>query len=263
MSRRKATATAPRIPRRVIQTFSTPVVPECLESGVRSWRERNPEWSYQYSIDAEQREFIRANFDAGVVAAYDALVPGAYRADLWRYCNLYVHGGVYTDIKSQCDAALNQVLDDSLSFAIALERDFVPRPALFNAWIASVPKHPWMHAAIDECVRAVRRRHYGANALDVTGPCALGRAVYRRMKWSADFALEPGVRDCGGRYGRVKILRHVDGDRIIDDAGRTVVYTRITPDPTGLVRDREFFRTLTGMPHYLELWVERRIYAAG
>ena len=27
------------------------------------------------------------------------MVPGAYKADLWRYCILYIYGGIYIDIK--------------------------------------------------------------------------------------------------------------------------------------------------------------------
>ena len=53
---------------------------------------------YLYN-DADCRAFIRSAFPPDVVAAYDRLIPTAFKADLWRYCILYKYGGVYLDIK--------------------------------------------------------------------------------------------------------------------------------------------------------------------
>ena len=53
---------------------------------------------YLYN-DADCRAFIRSAFPPDVVAAYDRLIPTAFKADLWRYCVLYKFGGVYLDIK--------------------------------------------------------------------------------------------------------------------------------------------------------------------
>ena len=55
---------------------------------------------YLYN-DADCRAFIRSEFPPDVVAAYDRLIPTAFKADLWRYCVLYKFGGVYLDIKYQ------------------------------------------------------------------------------------------------------------------------------------------------------------------
>ena len=53
---------------------------------------------YLYN-DADCRAFIQSAFPPDVVAAYDRLIPTAFKADLWRYCVLYKFGGVYLDIK--------------------------------------------------------------------------------------------------------------------------------------------------------------------
>ncbi len=70
---------------------------------------------YLYN-DADCRAFIRSAFPPAVVAAYDRLIPTAFKADLWRYCVLYKFGGVYLDVKyrwgvpprdgGNCDALL-------------------------------------------------------------------------------------------------------------------------------------------------------------
>ena len=50
------------------------------------------------------REFIKNNFDLDILNAYDILKPGAFKADLWRCCILYIYGGIYLDIKYGCFA---------------------------------------------------------------------------------------------------------------------------------------------------------------
>ena len=49
--------------------------------------------------DDSCRDFLAITFPPDVVYAYDELIPSAFRADLWRYCILYMFGGVYMDIK--------------------------------------------------------------------------------------------------------------------------------------------------------------------
>ena len=53
---------------------------------------------YLFNDDA-CREFLSVTFPTDIVNAYDLLIPTAFKADLWRYCILYMFGGVYMDIK--------------------------------------------------------------------------------------------------------------------------------------------------------------------
>ena len=45
----------------------------------------------------EQAAFIHAHFPAAFLAAYRSLTRPSHRSDLWRYCVLYVRGGVFVD----------------------------------------------------------------------------------------------------------------------------------------------------------------------
>ena len=47
-------------------------------------------------------DFIKNNYPVDVLEAFNKLIPGAYKADLWRYCVLYKLGGIYLDIKYSC-----------------------------------------------------------------------------------------------------------------------------------------------------------------
>jgi hypothetical protein len=62
-------------------------------------RAHNPHLSFHFFSDTACRDFLRDHFGSEVTAAFDSLRPGAYKADLWRYCVLYRLGGAYLDVK--------------------------------------------------------------------------------------------------------------------------------------------------------------------
>jgi hypothetical protein len=122
---------------------------------------------YLYN-DADCRAFIRSEFPPDVVAAYDRLIPTAFKADLWRYCVLYKFGGVYLDIKykwggvpppnggGDCESVptLREIVERWLGGSgsggddlLCLERDAVDLWApghfgIHNAFIITKPKNP-------------------------------------------------------------------------------------------------------------------------
>ena len=71
---------------------------------------------YQISLfdDYDCREFIKNNFDKTILYCYDMLLPGAYRADFWRYCVLYKNGGIYVDAGLKLMVNLDRYLDYDL-----------------------------------------------------------------------------------------------------------------------------------------------------
>ena len=71
----------------------------------------NPEFNHYLYDDKMCREFIKQNFSDDVLYVFDKLKPGAYKADLWRYCILYINGGIYIDIKFKCNEKLINFLD--------------------------------------------------------------------------------------------------------------------------------------------------------
>lgn len=70
----------------------------------------NPEYEYNMFDDDESLKFIKENFKKEVADAYENVIPGAYKADLWRYCVLYIHGGVYLDIKNKVMKPLREII---------------------------------------------------------------------------------------------------------------------------------------------------------
>ena len=89
----------PVIPLNIFQTWHTKKLPPLMENAVNKIKLLNPRFNHQLFDDYDCREFIKKNFTLEILNAYDSLIPGAYKADLWRYCILYKLGGIYLDIK--------------------------------------------------------------------------------------------------------------------------------------------------------------------
>jgi len=135
-------------------------------NAVKKIRKNNPNFNYKLFDDNECREFIKDNFRPDVLYAYDSLIPGAYKADLWRYCVLFIHGGIYLDIKY---APLN-----SFRFINLCTREHFVLDAdgagIYNALIIAVPGNQILFKAIRQIVENVKNKYYGESDLSPTGP---------------------------------------------------------------------------------------------
>lgn len=133
------------IPKIVHQTWKNPVTKEeypNMSRFVQSWQQSG--WSYVFYDDDDAASFIASNFPSEVKEAYDALIPGAFKADFFRYCILFIHGGVYADIDILCTCDLDSAIDSDVSFLVPI--DLAPgkngNSCLWNGFIASAPGHP-------------------------------------------------------------------------------------------------------------------------
>ena len=104
-------------------------------------KKENPEFEHRLFDDADCRAYIEENFSADVVEAYDRLLPGAYKADLWRYCVLYKTGGVYLDIKFQCEPgfSLMEFTKDNETFVLDRPYGNVSMPLDVNISLLNSP----------------------------------------------------------------------------------------------------------------------------
>lgn len=84
----------------LINTGLEPGMLDCVLSNLRYNNVGVDCVHYLYN-DVDCRRFLVSTFPPDVVIAYDRLIPTAFKADLWRYCVLYIFGGVYLDIKYQ------------------------------------------------------------------------------------------------------------------------------------------------------------------
>lgn len=154
------------IPLNIFQTWHTKNLPEKMRKNMELIKTNNPAFNYYLYDDDDCYNFIKENYKADVLDAFNTLIPGAYKADLWRYCVLYKLGGVYLDIKYK---PLNNFkfinLTEKEHWVLDLDKN-----GIYNAVMVCLPNNQILKKAIDKVVENVKNRYYGGSPLDPTGP---------------------------------------------------------------------------------------------
>ena len=172
------------IPLNIYLTWSTKELPIKMQENIDRMKKVNPEFNIQLYDDYDCKEFIKNNFPEDILIAFDTLKPGAYKADLWRLCILYINGGIYCDIKLNCI--------NNFKFIALIEREhFVldisgqwkeENFGLFNALIVAKPKNKLLLRCINKISENVKNKNYDYNFLYPTGPGLLGEEYIKMLK---------------------------------------------------------------------------------
>jgi mannosyltransferase OCH1-like enzyme len=138
---------------------------------MENMRTANPEFRHSIFNEKDCRVFIQLYFDDKVLHAYDSLIPKAYKADLWRYCVLYIHGGIYVDAKMKMVNRFRLVKFIQQEYFV---RDTIcSRWGIFNGFIVTRPQNPILGKAIQKIIDNVQQKYYGKTCLSPTGPLML------------------------------------------------------------------------------------------
>lgn len=225
----------PEIPLHIYQTWHSNDLPQGMRTCVDKLKAANPEFEHHLYSDEECRQFINDNFAPEVIEAYDALIPGAYRADLWRYCILYKKGGVYLDIKYYNVPPFKLMeLTDKEYFAKDIEQS---GSGIYQAILVCKPGNPKLKGAIDAIARHAKEKYYGDGIFDVTGPTLL-RRFFTDAEWE-QCEITLGEEGCPD-----KTCIYKDGRPIMS------IYSEY--------RDEQAKNT--NAPKYYDLWRDRKIW---
>jgi hypothetical protein len=141
-------------------------IPEVMNEKYKKMVRENPEFNCKLFDIHSGRKFISQNFGPNVLIAYDKLKPYAYKSDLFRYCYIYVNGGIYVDIK--------YISIKGFRFLELLDKEYlVSEPiGVQNCLLVLHPRNEM----ILRCIHAIRNRvlnnFYGNTPL-FTGPFLL------------------------------------------------------------------------------------------
>ena len=189
------------IPLNLYLTWGIKKLPSKMQENVDRMRKVNPEFNVYLYDDNDCREFIKNNFPEDILTAYDTLKPGAFKADLWRLCILYINGGIYIDIKFNCI--------NNFKFIALTEREHLAldRPGhwkegeigLYNALLVAKPKNEFLLRCINKISENVKNKYYGINSLYPTGPGLLG-GQYIKMLRENESKMEAELDLCMENY---------------------------------------------------------------
>jgi hypothetical protein len=124
-----------------------------------------PDIKYEFYNEENRIQFIISNYDMAILNIYNKLIPGAYKADLFRILYLYKNGGLYMDCKNILYKNINKILDKNECYV----RDL--GDGVYNAFIyCSYSNNNNFKEYICAIIYNVFNSLYTDNGLSVTGP---------------------------------------------------------------------------------------------
>jgi len=158
-----------KIPKIIHQTWKTDKIPEKCKKWVESWNEKNPEWEYRLWTDEDNRNLIKEYFPK-FLKMYDSYDKPIYRADIARYCIIYIHGGVYADLDFECLKPLDELIEnDTCFFGLEPVEHWNGKHVVCNALFGAVAKTDifvyFLREIYKRSVKNIRK-----DPVDLTGP---------------------------------------------------------------------------------------------
>lgn len=225
----------PVVPLHVYMTWKQKPLPPLMQQNIDRLRQLNPEFTFHLYTDEDCLAFIQKHFTLDVAEAFQALLPGAYKADLWRLCILYVYGGYYMDIK------LSPLKKFRLIELSENEHYVLDRPKyslhIYNALMICKANNPFLFQCIREIVHHVKIKYYGISILSPTGPELLGR-IASSHKLNIDLIYPIAYPD-HIMYKGILILKNYPHYR----------------------NEQQRHDKAVNRPHYVEAWFKRQVYA--
>jgi mannosyltransferase OCH1-like enzyme len=95
---------------------------------------------------------MKKNFSEDVYKAYQRLPMAVMKADLWRYCVIYMYGGIYTDADAECMIHPDIFTSAKTLLVCGPENDGIH----LCQWCFAAPKHsPIIKSVIDLSVQRI------------------------------------------------------------------------------------------------------------
>jgi len=142
------------IPKNIFQTHKSLVYVNSkpkLYNAVNSWRKFSNDFNYYFYNNSMCDKFIQENFNEETYIAYNMLPMGVMKADLWRYCVIYINGGIYADVDTICNVDPNIFIGDA---ELIVSPEFVH--PYFCQWTFAAPAgSPILKSIIDLSIERI------------------------------------------------------------------------------------------------------------
>lgn len=227
--------------------FKKSEMPLAFVEILRTEQQLSPDHEIRYFDDDELDAFVWLHFPH-LVRYYRNLIPGAFRADLWRLMVLCVHGGIYADLAARFAAPMSTLFRPSDQLVVCVDTP-TDTSGLYTGLIAARPNSAALRFAIERIVRTrLEPRERGAYSLDTAGPKALGRAVSVFFRGSDD-----GAAFVPGDFGTHRVL-NFENPRVVDERGAVVVWK------FKFEGYYDAMYTTRNQKHYYQLWHEGCVF---
>jgi mannosyltransferase OCH1-like enzyme len=168
------------IPKIIIQTSNDNMNKNIFHyNSIMSFIDLNPDFEYKHFYDIDCREFIKNNIDNTdkcdkeekeqynlnkILEAFDLLIPGPLKADLFRYFYLYKNGGCYFDTKMVLRKSLSKIIKNNDKIILCNNDRF-----LYNGFIMIEKNNNTMYNCLKECINNILNKNKFENRYKTTG----------------------------------------------------------------------------------------------
>lgn len=209
--------------------------------------------------DFQCREMIEKNFDQRVVDAYDKLIPGAFKSDIWRLCALYLHGGVYSDVHIIPEEKSNpNVVLDSADYVFCIDYPTSSK-YIYNALMKMPKGSPIALQILDAIISNVENELYPICDLEVTGPGVHGKILMKILNINEfhegfyDYSVE-------NKHQSVLLLKHQKHHNRKHEFEYNISLHRNTLFLCRYKNYRREMNTICKTEHYSKLFDKKQIY---
>jgi mannosyltransferase OCH1-like enzyme len=135
------------IPKVIFQTYKTRYnnLPEDARKCSSRWQELNPSYKYRYFSDLDIYKFVQDHYGMKMLKLMKSFRVPVMKSDLWRILVIYQFGGIYVDIDTAPSEPLDNWIDLSKNFIVAIENGIH-----YTQWaFMAEPKSPVVKSILD------------------------------------------------------------------------------------------------------------------
>lgn len=171
----------PKIIHQVWEGRTEPKMPTRLQILARTWREQNPDWEYHLWNGEEMDELVEKHFPE-YLSMYRSFPYNVQRWDTIRYMILYVYGGVYTDLDTECFRPMTPLLEN-VTIGFGEEPPIPTKPIrIGNAFLVSEKGNPGWLTILNEILTNTEEKESAIETvMHSTGPNRIN-SLFNRLK---------------------------------------------------------------------------------
>ena len=242
-----------KIPKKIYQTWSSQYVSTRMFYCIQSILDKNPEYEYYFFTDKDIERYIKEHFSIETLQLYQLLIPGAYRADFWRYLVLWKEGGFYLDSKMTFLCPLQDMVgsnDEFISFLDLPRKRITP---IYNAFLGATANSLILWQVVEDVKKNISKRYFGGNDLAITGPYQLSKSFNTFARFALPHPLLPKVYQINGMQINLKGYYQFDQQ----DFSRRILLNGIC---IGFTRYKSYYNEQSYMSQYRKLWKNKLVY---
>jgi mannosyltransferase OCH1-like enzyme len=114
-------------------------IPSAYTKPMNSWKSQN--FNFVYYSDIEAYNYLLKHFGQYYADIFDSIAFGAFKTDFFRYCWIYIEGGIYVDTDTFCLIDIDKWLEEYKDVDVILTRDDQQTNVLFIKLLYIVKNH--------------------------------------------------------------------------------------------------------------------------